>query len=279
MGKTSSIFGNNGTTGGADKPSIFGNANKVDSSGLNQGKGPTSSNSIFSNFKKPEGTPSIFDKMVPKKAPEEDKPQEKKEGGIFSNLKVQNTGLFAGLTNGSSSNGGLFGGLNTISNTKSSGLFSDLTNPSKSKEDFDPEKEVKVNVKYDSTIDIGDKKVEHKKTTDLIIKTPVKNFKVGKGGALGPGKVSIERNLEGKRNYLLIFRDGASKILHSSTLFPKISKHGYMKGKKDAIFVNTISAGKDNKPQLQVCKLAFAMGEEDASKFAAEVQKIFDQSS
>lgn len=87
----------------------------------------------------------------------------------------------------------------------------------------------------------------------------MKNFKVDAGGALGPGKVSIETGLSGAKQTSLIFRNSASKILHSSTIFPKISKHGYLKGKKDAVYVNTISLGEDKKPKRVVCKVAVSL--------------------
>lgn len=103
---------------------------------------------------------------------------------MFSGLEVKNTGLFAGLANkggdSSSNTGGLFGGLNSISSAKSSGLFSDLSksaNGSTNKTgENELEKEVKVSKKYDSTIEISEKKVVQEKTSEVNFKVTIFNL-------------------------------------------------------------------------------------------------------
>ena len=58
---------------------------------------------------------------------------------------------------------------------------------------------------------------------------------------LGPGTITIEKTKTDKPVYMLVFRDMAHKILHSSILFAGKCDSGLMKNKTDVIHVKTIS--------------------------------------
>lgn len=94
------------------------------------------------------------------------------------------------------------------------------------------------------------------------------NYKKGTVPALGVGSASIEKYENGTT--YLIFRNGAKVILHNSMIIKKVSKSGFMKGKTDAIWVDTYEMV-EGKPAMITCKLQFS-DEESCTHF----KKVFD---
>ena len=84
------------------------------------------------------------------------------------------------------------------------------------------------------------------------------NFRVDTNGPLGPGTVTIEKTKTDKPINMLVFRDMAQKILHSSMLFPGKCESGFMKNKTDVIYVKTISQT-GGKLGIHVCKMSVSV--------------------
>lgn len=112
----------------------------------------------------------------------------------------------------------------------------------------------------------------------VVIKN-CKNFKIDNNEALGLGYVSIEQPKDKENFFMLVFRNKAKRILHSSLVIPKISVSCFMKGKKTAMTVSTRGMGLDEatgKLTKQNAKIGFD-NEDDAADFMQEVEKIFNK--
>ena len=106
-----------------------------------------------------------------------------------------------------------------------------------------------------------------------------KNFKIDDGEALGLGIVSIEQSKTNENLYLLVFRNKAKRVMHSSMLIPKVSRSIFMANRKTAMTVQTLGLKKDEEkgvlPKFNA-KIGFD-SEEDAAEFKSEVEKIFNK--
>lgn len=120
-------------------------------------------------------------------------------------------------------------------------------------------------------------------TTDPNVNTisikNCKNFKIDDGEALGLGVVSIEQSKASESLYLLVFRNKAKRVMHSSMIVPKISRSIFMANRKTAMTVQTLGLKKDEEkgviPRYNA-KIGFD-SEEDAADFKSEVEKIFNK--
>ena len=116
-----------------------------------------------------------------------------------------------------------------------------------------------------------------------IIMKPTFNFRLEHDEALGAGFVAIEKLKEPAEtaeaapektnNFpILVFRNKAKNILHSSTLVPKVSACGFIKNRKDAVAVTVFYAPKATgeaekpKPAKVTVKVLFN-SEQDAEEF------------
>lgn len=98
---------------------------------------------------------------------------------------------------------------------------------------------------------------------------PVIQYKVNSNPALGSGSLSVERV---KQNQLVsvIFRNGAKIILHQSLVLPRLSKVYPMKGKNDAVVIETFTL-EEGKPVRGIVKCQF----QDV-KMAEEIIKVIE---
>ena len=84
-------------------------------------------------------------------------------------------------------------------------------------------------------------KFEYKIFYDVVIEKKVLNFKIGEASALGPGCITIEKSKDNEKQFVIAFRNKTQRMLHNSMLVPKMSDSKFIKNKKDAIILRSLS--------------------------------------
>ena len=228
---------------------------------------PVKTTSFFSEVTKETNTPNSFfnHSTVEKKS------------GLFDNLIRANTltdqpkssflsnepvktksGLFDGLLNPSTSNN-TGCGANLFGNTSTplTGMFSKVGTGAEGEEDEEAvggdEDEVPgQDLASDPTKSTGTYKYES--LSENLFSDNILNFKADKG--MGAGHLSVER-LKSNKNIHLVFRNGAKIVLYQGILLPGMSKVELLKGRLDALSVDT-GFFKDGKMNRQPVKIQFS---------------------
>ena len=235
---------------------------------------------MFSNLvnKSPQTSGGLFGGLV-------NKPDEKKEGGLFANLAKNNNsgGLFSGGSSGLFSNKPI----------GQSGFFK--TNNDDEVEDNDeeeiPEKEESVDE------NLVEKKFDYKDKYTKLISKNVTNFKVRLVGGssadigLGLGSVALEElkpeNEESNeaekvpdqntKIIMFVFRNKAKRIQHQSMIIKGITVHYFLKSRKDGITILTLKNEEDKEGKITLRKyyVKILFGDaDDAQEFSLKLNEV-----